>query len=291
MSEKLIAGADFSGAKEVPNDTWLAVGTLTGLGLEVTSIRKVGAHKLAAELLALPTLSAVGLDFPFSLPAEFLRFIAEKAGVSEFQSWQNVAEHLVFTTFDNFLAQAVEFKKEPKRLADKATGRAAQSPLHRGNPSMVQMTYQGMRMLASLDPKRFYVLPFQDALPEGCAVLEIYPRESLYCLGIQDTGYKSREKKDKDKMIAARRAILDDMINLKERKGAAYRDCPRLTLSKTLEHTAIETDHALDALIACYTVAIWTQCPEVFSDPLSADDLDVLIEGWIYSPSQLVAAK
>lgn len=289
MVEKLIAGADFSGAKEIPNDTWLAVGNLAGLGLEITTLKKVGSHRLAPELLALPGLSAVGLDFPFSLPTEFLSFVAEKNGVSEFQSWQQIAELLVFSTFETFLELVTEFKKEPKRLADKAVHKTAQSPLHRGNPSMVQMTYQGIRMLASLDPKRFYVLPFQDAQPEGCAVLEVYPRESLHCFHVADTPYKSKEKKDKDKMLLARRSILDDMINLKERKGAAYRDWPRLSMSKQLEHTAIESDHALDAVIACYTVAIWSQHPEVFTDPLSADDLAVLLEGWIYAPAGAVS--
>lgn len=189
----LIAGADFSGAKTIPNETWLAVGSLDHLGLEITSLAKCGSHRLALELNSVKQLKAVGLDFPFSLPAPFLDFLAEKMEVESFQSWQSIVEKIAFTPFERFLELVTEFKAEPKRLADKATNRSGISPLHRGNPSMVQMTYQGMKMLASLDPKTFFVLPFQDQVPFGCAVFETYPREVLYSLGLPDTGYKTKD--------------------------------------------------------------------------------------------------
>ncbi|MFN8550671.1 MAG: hypothetical protein U0103_04205 [Candidatus Obscuribacterales bacterium] len=69
MSGVLVAGIDFSGAKTVPNDTWIAAGSLTNMGLEVDEIAKVGSHKVAAELTK-PDIcySAVGIDVPFSCP-------------------------------------------------------------------------------------------------------------------------------------------------------------------------------------------------------------------------------
>jgi hypothetical protein len=284
MAETFVAGADFSGAKNVPNDTWLAVGNLTNLGLEIISLTNCGAHKLALELKSIHNLVAAGLDFPFSLPYEFLNFLSEKISRGNFQSWQEVAEVLAFMPFDKFLELVTEFKEEPKRIADKATNRAGVSPLHRANPSMVQMTYQGIRMLTSLDPKKFYVIPFQDEIPFGCAVMEAYPRETLFSLGLPDTGYKG---KDASKSLETRKLILKGLVSLRDKGAAGVEHCPRISMNKNIEKVAIETDHALDAVIACYSVAIWKVAPQLFKDPYSSDDSNVLLEGWIYAPSLL----
>jgi hypothetical protein len=290
MTEVLVAGIDFSGAKTVPNDTWMASGTLGNLGLEVMEIRKVGSHKIAAEFSKPDTsYSAVGIDVPFSLPVEFLEFMAEKTQQEPFQSWQEVAEQLVFMDFERFQELVIEFKREPKRITDKAISRAAQSPLHRGNPSMIQMTFQGIRMLATLDPKICAVLPFQDRVKNGCAVIEVYPRETLTALGLPDTGYKSKDKKDKDSAHAMRRTIVENLVQIRERKGISHKDCPRLTVGPAARSAAMDSDHALDALIACYTTAMWHTAPRYFVEPLSLDQIEVLVEGWIYSPKVLTS--
>lgn len=101
MQETIIAGADYSGAKTVPNETWLAVGTLSPLGLEITSLKQCGSHKLALELNSIKELSAVGLDFPFSLPAEFLEYLAKKLECESFQSWQSIVEKIAFVPFES----------------------------------------------------------------------------------------------------------------------------------------------------------------------------------------------
>ncbi len=284
MSGSLIAGVDFSGSKEMPNQTWLATGRLNGLGLEMQEVKKVGSHKLAAELNALAGLAAVGLDFPFSLPGDFIRFCSEKAEGKEFQSWQQVAEHLIFMQPDEFDNLVKEFNKDAKRLTDDDYRGLAHSPLHRGKPVMVKMTYEGIRLLAGLNPARFCVLPFHDRKADGCSVVEVFPRGTLWCLGLPDSGYKSKEKKDQTKMQEARKNILTHLLELRERKGAACRDYPRLNMDKQLQHTAIESDDALDAVIACYTTAIWFAVPSLFADPFSCDNEDVLLEGWIYAP-------
>ncbi|HEY9732446.1 MAG TPA: DUF429 domain-containing protein [Drouetiella sp.] len=288
MTGVLIAGIDFSGAKTVPNDTWIAAGSLTTMGLEVDEIRKVGSHKVAAEFTK-PDIcySAVGIDVPFSLPSEFLVFMAEKLSKPEFQSWQEVAEQLVFMSFEQFMELVVEFKKEPKRVCDRAISKAAQSPLHRGNPSMVQMTYQGIRMLATLDPKLCAVLPFQDRVKNGTAILEVYPRQTLTSLGLPDSGYKSKDKKDKDAAHAVRRTIVENLVQIRERKGISHKDCPRLSVGPAARSAAMDSDHALDALVACYTIAMWHTAKDLFQDPLDLDQVEVLTEGWIYSPRVL----
>jgi hypothetical protein len=290
MTEQLIGGVDFSGSKEIPNDTWLATGRLDGLGLEIVDLKKVGSHKLAVDLAAIPALKAVGLDFPFSLPADFVRFCAEKNGRSEFQSWQEVVEFLIFTSFDDFAALVKDFQKDSKRLTDARYRGLAQSPLHRGNPSMIQMTYQGMRLLASLDPKRFHVLPFHDRNPNTCAVLEVFPRATLWCFGLPDTGYKNKEKKDADKMQQVRRDLLNKLLGLRDRKEEVWRAVPRLSVDKKLQHVAIESDHALDAIIACYATAVWMIAPELFEDPYDCGSEDMLLEGWLYAPVKVSKA-
>ncbi len=286
MTEVKIAGVDFSGARDAANETWLAIGVLGGLGLEIQTVKKTGAVKLAAELSANLPIAVCGMDFPFSLPVEFLAFLSEKLDKPSYQSWQDVAETLVFTGFDQFIELVKEFGKEPKRFADSACERAAQSPLHRGNPSMVQMTYHGIRMLAALDPAKFYVPPLQEPRAGACEVIEVYPRASLALLGLPDTGYKGKsDRAAKEQSLALRKQMLSDLLNLRERKGHA--DCPRISVAKGLEPAIVESDHALDAVIACYTAATKQFAPKLFADPLEQDNLDVLLEGWIYTPKGL----
>lgn len=282
MTEHFVAGADFSGAKTVPNDTWLAVARVGSLGVEIVDVRKVGAHALAKEVGEYTGIVAFGIDCPFSVPIEFANFIAAKLLRKDFQAWQELAQELVFISLEDFIEWVKEFKKEPKRFTDGKTPAVAISPLHRGNPSMVQMTYQGIRLLAMLDPKRFYVLPFQSKVPFGCAVIEVYPRATLKALHLPEVGYKSPDKKDEDSVRAVRAQILKGITSLRERKGITYANYPRLTISKGVEHKAIESDHALDAILCAYTTAAFSEAPALFPDPFDADNLDVLTEGWIY---------
>jgi hypothetical protein len=282
MQDKLVCGVDFSGANKTPNDTWLAYGRLSGWQYEVLGIKHVGSHALAAEISRMG-LTALGIDCPFSLPSEFIQFLAASATRKDFQSWQELAEHLVFTSFDDFHERVKEFKREPKRIADKAVKAPALSPLHRGNPSMVQMTYQGIRLLASLDPNKYSVLPFQSERADACAVIEVYPRDFLKLLALPETGYKSKTKKEEEDVEKVRRQILYGMLELKDRKKIAHKDTIRLTISKELEHQAISSDHALDAVIASYITALFVTQRPTFSDPFNQDDDKVLLEGWIYS--------
>jgi hypothetical protein len=285
VADELIAGVDFSGASKVPNDTWIALGRLAAWQFQVTEIRKVGSHALAQELNKL-SCAAVGIDCPFSLPMEFVDYLAQKGLRKDFQSWQEIAEHLVFLPFDQFLSLAQEFKREPKRVTDKATIAPAQSPLHRGNPSMIQMTYQGMRLLASLDPQRFTVLPFQSENKDRCTVIEVYPRDFLKFLALPDTGYKGRTKKEEEAVQKIRRQIISGIIELRERKQISFKEMVRLSMPKDVETQALQSDHALDAVIACYLTALFVSSPSLFADPFSLDNSDVLLEGWIYSLKQ-----
>jgi hypothetical protein len=286
-SGKFVGGVDFSGANEVPNETWLAIGNLSSLGVQIVDLHRVGSHKLVSQLAASPPLIAMGLDFPFSLPADFAQFLATKRDVPQFQSWQELAECLAFVSFDDFIALADAFEKESKRYTDKECKPVAQSPLHRGNPSMVQMTFQGIRMLASLDPKKFCISPFQKDDPTKCQLLEIYPGATLNAFRLPYRGYKSKEKKDRDAVFAARKTIIRQLVNLRETGDSALRDVPRLSMNAQMESVVITSDDAFDAVVACYTAGIFVTAPRYFSDPYENDNLDVLIEGWIFHPNKI----
>ncbi|MBS2008602.1 MAG: hypothetical protein JST01_16260 [Cyanobacteria bacterium SZAS TMP-1] len=287
MSDKVVAGADFNVTKENPNETWLVVGRISNLGLEILDVKKTGSHVLGKDLAAHKTLSALGIECPFSLPAAFLDFLAVKKTRKEYQSWQEVVEELVFIPADEFTALAKEFGKEGKRITDGVAGTSALSPLKRSNPPMHQLTFHGMRVLASLDPSRYFVLPFQDAIPFGCALLEVNTRDTLKHFGINDSAYKPKDKLSPDQAEAGREKIISNLTKLKERKALTYRDYPSLIIQKQFTHNFLHSDSALSALIACYTTALFAAAPSHFDDPFEADALEVLLEGWTYRAKQL----
>lgn len=282
MSDKVIAGADFTGSKENPNETWLVVGRLSNLGLEILEVKKTGSHVLAKDLAAHKTLSSLGVDCPLSLPTAFLEFLACKKVKKDYQSWQEVVEELVFTPYDEFAALAKEFAKEPKRVTDTIGGANTSSPLKRLNPPMLHLTYHGMRVLASLDPVRYFVLPFQDAIPFGCAVMEVQPRDTIKYLGLTHIEYRSKDKVDEKIVEAQREKMVQSLMKVKERKAISFKDFPPLIVQKNFMHNFIHSDHAVDALISCYTTAMFVFAPEHFDNPFSADKLEVLLEGWTY---------
>ena len=150
---------------------------------------------------------------------------------------------------------------------------------------MVQMTYQCIQLLAMLPPDRFYTLPFQSKIDGACAVIEVYPRDTLRFFQLKETGYKSGSKKDEPQVTSARHEIVHELLQLKEKRGLTYRNVPKLNMNKNMLASVINSDHALDAVIACYTTAMFEVATELFVDPFSLNDLDVLLEGWIYRPT------
>lgn len=288
MTETIIAGVDFSGSKTTQHETWLVIGKLGSLGLEILDAKHLGAHALGHELAEHKALSTIGIDCPFSLPADFLTFFAGKKLKKDYQNWQSIVEELIFTPYEEFVELVKEYGKEPKRITDSAGGSPALSPLHKKSPSMMELTYYGMRLLASLAPMRFFVVPFQNPIPLGCSVMEVYPRDTLRYFGLPDTGYASKEKQDEEQAKQLRHKILHSLIEIREKKGITFKDVPRLTVPKALEHHFLNSEHALDALISCYTIALYVSHKDHFDDPYSADQIEVLLEGWIFRPRMLV---
>jgi hypothetical protein len=42
-------------------------------------------------------------------------------------------------------------------------------------------------------------------------------------------------------------------------------------------------------VLACFSTAMWQMSPKLFKDPYETDDMNVFLEGWIYTPSLLKA--
>ncbi len=284
MTETIIAGVDFSGSKTTQHETWLVIGKLGSLGLEIIDAKKMGAHALGQELAQHKALSTIGIDCPFSLPADFLQYLAKRKSKKDYQNWQNIVEELIFITYEEFVEIVKEYGKEPKRVTDTVDSTSALSPLHKKNPSMIEVSYYGMRLLASLAPMRFFVVPFQDPIPLGCSVLEVNTRDTLRYFGLPDTGYAAKEKQDEEPVKQRRHKTLHSLIEIREKKGITFKDVPRLTVPKALEHNFVNSEHALDALISCYTIGLYVGHKDLFDDPYSADQIEVLLEGWTFRP-------
>jgi hypothetical protein len=273
------AGVSFGGGKNGATNAWLATGRGTNLGLEIVSLIECNSHQLKAELSKVANLTALGLDFPFSFPVLFLDHLAKRKECDGFQSWQSVAEHLAFCSLDQFMADVVSFGRESTRTTEKGLAKATSRALQNNNPAMAQLAFHGIRLLATLNPAKYFVLPFQDQIDNGCAVMEVLPQETLSALSVPDSGYKGKTTKAAGK----RQEVITALAKLRD--VSRNKDCPRLTIPKNVERMMLENEDALEAVVACYTAAAFKSAPHLFSDPLSSDDLNVLLEGWIYAPS------
>jgi hypothetical protein len=112
-------------------------------------------------------------------------------------------------------------------------------------------------------------------------VIEVSTQETLFLLSLPESGYKGRGAKN----AAVRQSIITGLDKLRD--VSRHKDCPRITFNKNVERTMLENEDALEAVLVCYTTAMFKAAPQLFVEPLSIDDLNVLLEGWIYTPSLL----
>lgn len=283
-----MAGVSFSGVKEETNEAWLCHGAIEGEVFQVKHNHKLALPAISAELSKIENLTNLALACPFSLPLDFLQFLGVKDEGFKYDQWQQIAEKLVFTAQEDYHQLIEAYHKDAKRLTDKQVNPQAASPVHRGSPAMWLVTYHGIRFLAMLDPSKYNILPFADKLEEHCSVIEVNPRAVLKNFGLPDTGYRSREKKDRDQMHSTRHKMLKALIGAKDELLRAGKSkaklIPGLSVSAKVEHAVVESELALDALLAAYTAAIFETSANIFSDPFATDNMDIFIEGWIYSP-------
>ena len=265
-----IIGVDFSGARSDHN-TWLAQGFLGKSGLVLRGCRPMSRAELTDILLDLPGSAVAALDFPFSVPLDFARYWQPQAE-SMPQLWAAAAA----MESEEFMAMRDDFvarNGEPKRRCD-INFPECYSPLHQGNPNLVPMTFQGMRMLDRLWPEGCDVPPLEPPTGASTTLLEAMPGATLRALGLPFKGYKNGTK-----AMQLRQEILDWL--------GRRSPVPVPNLAEVREQ-CLSSHDCLDSLVAAVTAALWARNPSAFRLPLrgSHEELDpaVLIEGWLYAP-------
>ncbi|MBU6455131.1 MAG: DUF429 domain-containing protein [Cyanobacteria bacterium REEB67] len=328
MTATTIIGADYSAARSDPNPTWLAAGRFEGAALVIYKLENVGSARLAAELLILKNSSqtlAAGLDFPFSWPQAFLDW-ARRSGRSleqtDFEQMEALAAlYRLEMGKETYKKMGKEMGKEPRRRTDDLIRPRAQSPLHRINPGMLKMTWQGGRLLNELRGGGFMIAPF-DGAPSVKAreaaepgekagakagekaganatkshpywAFEVYPAATLLALSLPCQKYKGRSAE----AIALREMILEALqapaaLNKLHTLTSGAKTLPGLSFAPNAATNLLDlarcSDDALDALLACYSTALALLFPALTGPGSILPDDETAsaaaAEGWIYSP-------
>lgn len=281
MIDKVLAGADLIPTKENPSECWLVVGRMSTVGFELIEVKKTATHLLAKDLAVHKTLDMLAINTPLGLPITFINYLAGKKLKKSYDAWGDLLADLAFMPYDELVGYVREFGKDHKRKTD-----IKLSSLKRANPPLLQYMLHSIKILATLDPARFFVLPFQDKIPFGCAVFEVDTAAVDEYLHLHDTDYVARDKQDAGHAEARREKVVHNLIKLKERKALTFKDLPTLVIQKHFMHNFLHSDKAIDALICAYSAAVITTSPERFDDPFSSDAIEVLLEGWTYRPAK-----
>ena len=263
---RLFAGVDFSGDMRDPKEgTWLAMLELRDERLSVVRLEATGRTGLEYQLrnpdAAMLHTEAIGLDFPFGLPVPF----AEKLLGHPFsdEGWWSLVKRLERTTRPAYLIALQEFRDangETKRLTDESAG--AFSPLHRVNPDLGPMTYQGIRMIAE-ERSRYAVRPFESA--KGRLLIEVYPGAAVRRLGVETDEQNGRTQAIATALARAERLPVE--------------------IGQPFLRRCLSRRDALDAVVAarCAALAVLTGETEKTPEELAPGQGDrVRKEGWIY---------
>ena len=285
-----IIGVDFSGAQDQKkSDTWLAQGRLEGSVLTLETCHPIIRADLTDHLAALEGPAVVGMDFPFSVPVEFVHFChIQIPGIfpdgGEMPGLWRAAGNTDWETFEGL---ALDFGERPLRRGDIGVP-GAKSPLRRVNPDMLPMTFQGMQMLNRLRcryevggiDRPLRILPLHLA-PErdSLTLLEVMPGATLRSLNLlpAHNGYKGGIR-----ALENRQGILTTLPNQVVQLGLNLAGLP-----DDLTQTCRANDDALDAVVAAITAALWAEFPAGFRHPPQPDHpgyQTALLEGWLYAP-------
>ena len=270
-----IVGIDFSGHRDDRN-TWVARGRLdVGGALLLDSVqpaRRADVHDLLA---GIPTPAVAALDLPFGVPAAFAARLSPKRRP---RAMPDLWQALSGMGADEFLAARDRFvagNGELKRSGDARHFPESYSPLHRANPNMLPMTFEGIRMLHRLshdDPLRWRVPPLEPPARSAGTVtlLELMPGAFLKAVGLPYKGYKKGRRAPE-----LRETITGGLAS------ASGIPLPNLEVVRMGCHAS---DDFLDAVVAAVGAACWAKDRDQFRHP-RPDELGLArLEGWIYAP-------
>ena len=277
-----IVGVDFSGHRDDRN-TWVALGRLADGGAlrldGVQPARRSDPHDL---LTAIPMPAVVALDFPFGVPAGFAaRLSLTRPPRAMPDLWRAVSG----MSADAFLAARNRFvadNGERKRSGDARHFPESYSPLHRANPNMIPMTYEGICLLHRWrrnDPRRWHVPPLEPPAPPARTVtlLELMPGAFLKAVGLPCKGYKKGRRSSE----------------LRERITGALAAASGIPLPDldALRMGCHASDDFLDAVVAAVGAACWAQGKDRFRHPRPDELILARLEGWIYVPDPKSRAR
>jgi len=273
----VIVGVDFSGHRDDRN-TWVAVGRLeAGGALRLDSVQPARRTDLHALLTTIPTPAVAALDFPFGVPAQFATDLSAKRPPRAMPDlWRTVAG----MSAGEFLAARDRFvadNGELKRSGDARHFPESYSPLHRVNPNMLPMTYEGIRLLHRWhveQPERWHVPPLESpGRPDrSVALVELMPGAFLKAVGLPHKGYKKGRRSSE----------------LRERITGALATASGVPLPNldSVRMGCHASDDFLDAVVAAVGAACWARGDDRFRHP-GPDELELArLEGWIYVPHQ-----
>ena len=277
-----IIGVDFSGAYPEDGKTWVAQGRLSAdMTLSLDSVQPALREDLYQLVACIKPPAVVAMDFPFGVPAAFAKYISTSAQSFEMPDvWRTVAA----MDKDAFIDARKIFvrdndNREPKRYGDEAHRPESSSPLHKVNPNMVPMTYEGICLLHRWHqdhPQCWYVPPLDDPaeLSGAVTLLEVMPGAFLKSVGLPRVKPGKNYKKAKQ-AIERREEII---AGLAEKSGIALHDLDSVRMGCRAD------DDCLDAVVAAVCAAAWVYHQSGFHHPADGTELDYARrEGWIYT--------
>ena len=271
----VIAGVDFSGHRDDRN-TWVARGRLDAGGAllldSVQPARRADVHDLLA---AIPVPAVAALDFPFGVPGAFAVRLSPKHRP---RTMPDLWRALAGMGAGDFLAARDRFvadNGELKRAGDARHFPESYSPLHRANPNMLPMTFEGIRLLHRLsrgDPRRWHVPPLEPParIPDTVTLLELMPGAFLKAVGLPYKGYKKGRRSSE-----LRETITGALA------AASGIPLPNLEVVRMGCHAS---DDFLDAVVAAVGAACWAKDRDRFRHPQPDELALARLEGWIFVP-------
>ncbi len=264
-----IYGVDFSGAKYAGRKIWLAAGRVERRVLRIEECLRADALPGSAAhrdrcLRALRNFivkqkgCAIGLDFPFGLPAKLVKQ----------RSWEKFVRAFAnrYPTAERFKQGCLDAAGSPELR--RVTDTESQTPFSPYNLRLYRQTYFGIRYLLKplVERRLASVLPMQDALPDRPWLLEVCPASTLKQEGLY-LSYKGRNKEHR----ANRMQILREL----ERAGSL--SVPVLSIRRAVLNDP--DGDALDSVIAALATFRAVRNPATLA---VRDNTPYKLEGYVY---------
>ena len=234
--------------------------------------RRADVHHL---LTTIPTPAVAALDFPFGVPSGFAAAVSPKRPPRAMPDlWRTVAGMSAgdfLEARDRFVAD----NREIKRSGDARHFPESYSPLHRANPNMLPMTYEGICLLhrwREEHGQRWHVPPLEPAAPpvDTVTLLELMPGAFLKAVGLPYKGYKKGRRASE---------LRQQITNaLADASGVPLPDLDSVRMGCHAH------DDFLDAVVAAVGAARWAQGSGRFRHPRPHELALARLEGWIYVP-------